>query len=277
MEHRSTSRRAQHKLLFALAFMALCFALPIRAYGQSSRLAQSATFTTNIEELHYKISFKWGILTGKIGEASVVTRTAGSGQYFSKLTMRTTGLADKFYAMRDTLETLYSAKKLPMRFEKRIDDNGFISSDIGTFVYSPAQTKVVNKQSIGGEEVLDTTLVYKQSERVIVDLLSTIALVRTYDYVNVEEVKPMKVIVPLADKSVYLEYLFKGTEQIEMPDGTQRQAMKVVLNVNDKNFSTSKNSMVVWLTRDKEQVPVKIRADLAVGAAVVDLVRSYRK
>lgn len=61
-----------------------------------------------------------------------------------------------------------------------------------------------------------------------------------------------------------------------MPDGTKRQAMKININVNDKNFKKKRNSVTAWITRDKEQVPVKVVSEISIGSAVIDLV-SYTK
>lgn len=245
------------------------------AWAQTSRLPKSAIFTSG-EELQYSINFQWGLIKGKLAEASITNRQTRDGQYFSQLLMRTTSLADTFYPMRDTLETLYSTQKLPLRFEKRVNENGYIANDISTYNYSPSTISVKNTRNANGEIKVDTTMIFKKSEVEVVDLLSTLALLRTFDYVNTTKSSPIKATVSLGKDKVNVEYQLLGTETISMPDGTRRQAMKVGIRVDDKTFKKGKSAIIVWLTRDRDQVPVKIKAELKIGSANLQLT-SYKR
>lgn len=276
MEHSTRGIAICHIVLFLSSVVAFCLVSTQQVVGQTSVLSHSATFTSN-EELHYKISFKWGIVRGRIGYVTITNRATKGGQYFSQLLMRTTGIAETFYSMRDTLETLYGVDKMPLRFEKRINDKGYYSEDISTFSYTSRQVKVNNRQKVKGEICIDTTFVFNRSNKAIIDLLSSLAMVRTYDFVSPSEGRSMRAVVPLADTKTDIEYVFKGFETIMMPDGSQKQAMKIGINVEDKNFNTNKNSVIVWLTRDKAQIPVRLQAELAIGAAVVELTDYYKK
>lgn len=259
-----------------LLIVVLLMLLPVAGlWAQSDRLQSSAAFQHK-EVIKYKVSFKWGLLRGKLADVTWTTGSASGGQYFSQLIMRTTGVAETFYPMRDTLETLYAPNKLPRRFEKRINDDGYRAQDVITFNYNGSQVRAQSKQTVNGNIELDTMLVLSRANGEVVDLLSTLAILRTYDFVNTSNVPPMRTLVPLAGDKHLVEYVFEGVESIQMPDGTKRQAMKISLNVNDKNFKKNRNSVTVWLTRDKEQVPVKIVSEISIGAAVIDLV-SYTK
>lgn len=57
-----------------------------------------------------------------------------------------------------------------------------------------------------------------------------------------------------------------------MPDGSTSEAMIIDLNINDEAFKKKSSSVQVWLTRDEQQIPVKIHAELSVGYVVVELV-----
>lgn len=216
------------------------------------------------------------MIKGKLAEASITNRQTRDGQYFSQLLMRTTSLADTFYPMRDTLETLYSAQKLPLRFEKRVNENGYVSNDISTYTYSPSTISVKNTQNANGEVTVDTTMFFKRSEVELVDLLSTLALLRTFDYVNTAKASPIKATVSLGKDKVSLEYQMLGTETVSMPDGTKRQAMKIGIRVDDKTFKKNRSAIIVWLTRDRDQVPVRIKAELRIGSANLQLT-SYKR
>lgn len=259
--------------LISIALVGLLFVTS--ASAQTNRLQKSAVFNQN-EELQYSINFKWGILNGKLAQATITNRETRDGQYFSQLVMRTINLADTFYPMRDTLETLYNVNKLPRRFEKRINDNGYRATDVSTYTYSSNSITVKNTQTVNGSHASDTTMVFNHSNNnEVLDLLSTLALLRTYDFVNSSKAPDMRATVTLAKDKANIVYRMLGNESITMPDGTRRQAMKIAIQVDDKNFNKGKNAVIVWLTRDKAQIPVKIQADLKIGAALVQLT-SYR-
>ena len=249
--------------------------LSIGGWSQTSRLPNSATFT-NEEELYYSINFQWGLVRGKLAEASITNKKTRDGQYFSQLLMRTTSLADTFYPMRDTLETLYSAQELPLRFEKRVNDNGYIANDVSTYNYSLTTISVKNTQNVNGTIEVDTTMFFKRTDVEVLDLLSTLTLLRTIDYVNPTKVAPIKAVVSLGNENVGIEYQILGTETVSMPDGTKRQAIKVGIRVDNSTFRKGRNAILVWLTRDQNLVPVRIKAELKIGAAYLQLT-SYKK
>lgn len=240
--------------------------------AQKSDLSKSAIFKSS-ESFEYKVSFKWGIIRGKVGEAKLTNSKASNGsQYFSQLHFRTTGLGDTFYRMRDTLETLYSAQKLPLRYEKRVEEKGFIQRDEVSFSYSGNKVNATSRVVRPSEVLLDTLYVFDSSEYQVIDLLSTLALVRTYNPSEVTSVPTKRVAIPSGHDIVYLEYEFRGTDSVKMPDGSTSEAMIIDLNINDEAFKKKSSSVQVWLTRDEQQIPVKIHAELSVGYVVVELV-----
>lgn len=265
-----------NKLSKQLSIVTFLILLPIAGmWAQSARIQKSAAFEQK-EVMKYKVSFKWGLLRGKLADVTLTTEPISNGQYFSQLTMRTTGMAETFYPMRDTLETLYGANKLPRRFEKRINDNEYRAQDVITFNYTGNKARVHSKQTVNGKLEIDTIVTLSGADAEVLDLLSTLAILRTYDFVNTGNVLPMKVLIPLGAEKHLVEYVFDGIETVQMPDGTKRQAMKISLNTNEKSFKKNRNSVTVWITRDKEQVPVKIVSEISVGVAAIDLV-SYTK
>ncbi|MDO5017140.1 MAG: DUF3108 domain-containing protein [Porphyromonas sp.] len=261
------------RYLFTLVALFCCWGGT--ALSAQTKLQESSGFNQN-EVIQYRINFTWGIFKGKLGDVTITNRETKDGQFFSQLIMHTTKFADNFYSVRDTLETLYSADRLPKRFEKRINENKYIANDVSTFSYYPKSIKVKNVQHANGELRVDTTMTFSRGSKEVIDLLSTLALLRTYDFVNASDTSVTKAVVPLAKNNTDVEYYFRGVESIPMPDGKKAQTLVVSIKVNDKSFKEGRDAVTVWLTRDKYLVPVKIKADLKIGAAVVDLV-SYTK
>lgn len=259
------------RILLAILFGA--FTLAVSA--QSSRVQRSVALERS-EQLRYRISFKWGIIRGKLANVTLTNAPVSGGQHFSQLVMSTTGLAESVYSMRDTLETLYGANKLPKRFEKRVLDDGFYSQNVMTYTYHNDDVRVSSRQYDNGEKVTDTLMIIRSDKSEVLDLLSTLALLRTYDFVNVTSVPSVKAVVSLGDAKYNIVYVFGGVETLQLLDGSKRQTMKINININEKNFKKKRNSVTVWLTRDKDLIPVKIVSDISIGAAVIEL-ESYSK
>lgn len=261
--------KTKHILSF-IAFIALCW--PLVSSAQKADITSSAAFNAN-ERFEYNVSFKWGVVRGKVGDAYISNRKTNNGtQYFTQLLFRTTGLGDTFYRMRDTLETLYSAQKMPLRFEKRINEKNFIRTDEVSFTHYKDHVNAKSRVLRPSGVELDTLYVLDNTKYQVIDLLSTLALVRSYDHTQNSGVSNKRVAIPIGKDIIYLEYEYKGTESVKMPDGSTRNAMLIYLHVNDKAFKEKNGSVKVWVTQDREQIPVKIQAQLAVGYAVVDLV-----
>ena len=61
-----------------------------------------SSMTFSNEALHYKVTYKWGLVDKQAGTAVLSIKPTASG-YATKLTARTDPWADKFYRLRDTL------------------------------------------------------------------------------------------------------------------------------------------------------------------------------
>lgn len=108
--------------LLLLGVVGLFTSLTAQEVGSAKMdISESQIFKKN-ETFCYTLDFRWGFIRGKVGEATLTNRMVNGGQYFSQLYFRTRGIGDTFFKIRDTLETLYSAEKLPLRFEKRINE-----------------------------------------------------------------------------------------------------------------------------------------------------------
>ena len=217
------------------------------------------------ETLRYNLSFRWSFVRGKVGEARLINKPTNRNQHFSQLIFRTTGIGDNVFPMRDTLETLFSAQKLPIRFEKRTNENDFVMNDIISYTYSPGRTALKVKQWDKKRTRVDTTL-YLKGNAAVADMLSTIALIRSHDYHTMKVGERHSFISPDGAKLVSANYRLTGYGQMKV-DGKLIGVLKIAVQINDKAFEKGDNAMEVWLSRDEMMLPVFISAKLNFGYA----------
>ncbi|MDO5036290.1 MAG: DUF3108 domain-containing protein [Porphyromonas sp.] len=275
--------RSRKPYLLALALVILLSSTlyrpaSVRAQDKSGhlpKLQDSRIFQRN-ETFMYDVDFRWGIIKGKMGEALLTNRTTRNGQYFSQILFRTKGIGDTFFRVRDTLETLYSMERLPLRFEKRINEGGYQYHDLITFTHLPEE-KVKIGIKAGPPSVIerDTTIILSTKEEEVVDMLSTLAYLRSLNLNNIEHGLLNRFVVPIGKNLVYGSYEFGGYENSKMPDGTPKEMLKIYFNIEDKSFSQNSRSIEVWVTNDEMLLPVRINAKLSIGR-VVCILTSYK-
>ena len=249
-------------LLTVLLFLAAAFPLSLR--GQSPYADSKSLDAT--ETLRYDLAFRWSFVRGKVGEARLINKPANRSQYFSQLIFRTTGLGDNVFPMRDTLETLFSAQKLPIRYEKRTSENGFVMNDVLSYTYSSSRIALKSKQWDKRRVRVDTTL-YLKPGTVVADMLSTIALVRSADFRTMKVGHRHPFVSPDGAKLVSANYRLTGYGTMKISKAETVNVLKIAIQIADPAFEKESNAMEVWLTRDDRLLPVFISARLNLGYA----------
>ena len=219
------------------------------------------------EQLNYSIYFRWGIIKGKAAEATISTRQLPSkGQWFQQLHLRTTGIFESIFPMRDTMETLYNAKHQPLRWEKRVDEGGSYLVDVITYTHMNDGVKIQSRRYDTTEVKIDTTFVVPNS-KAVVDMFSTIALARNIDPAKVKPGYKIPFVVVIGKSKVDGNLSYAGKDVMKIPGGGEIEAIRMDVNVEDPAFQSSTRSAEVWLTNDSRLLPLKIKAKLKVGYA----------
>lgn len=271
------SRRQFAKFILILIVAVVGF--PHVASAQEKSVLVSSPAFDSDETFEYKLIFKWGVIRGKVGVAKLYNKKINSGQqYFSKMTFRSVGIGDAFYSLRDTFETLYSSNRRPLRFEKRVNDNGYIMVDEISFKHTPSIVRASVKAYVPDKVKVDTLYTYNPNEIEVVDMLSTLAFVRGFDLTNPEaSINGKRIVIPIGRSQVYTECQYGGTEILKKPDGSKVEAVIIILNIQDEAFETQKDSVKVWVSRDEDQLPLRVTGNLKVGRVVVELTSYHNK
>lgn len=196
-------------------------------------------------------------LSSKMMDSIPVYHVVGRG--------KTTGFASIFFKVDDTYESYfgkYDGK--PYRFIRKINEGGY-TKDIEIDFYHD-KDKAILKDNKNGK---------KHSFSVhgdIQDLLSaTYHLRNKYRLQDFEVGQSISMDMLFDDDGIYkLKLKFLGKEVIRTKFG-KVECLKFRPLVKSGRIFKEKESLTLWVSNDLNKIPIRIKADLAVGALKADL------
>lgn len=176
----------------------------------------------------------------------------------------TTGMSKFFFKVEDLYESYFDKETgTPYRYIRKIDEGGYTKNQEGFF--NPAENRVLVKD-------------YKRkSEKTIIttdnvqDIISSFYYLRNHP--NIDKLKSGDAITidMFFDEEITkfkLKYI--GRQDITTKFGTVSTMVFKPLVQTGRVFK-EKESVTLWITDDNNKVPVRIKADLAVGSLKADL------
>lgn len=111
----------------------------------------------------------------------------------------------------------------------------------------------------------DSTYVLEQTKTEIVDMLSTLALMRSFDHKRAGVGYVKQFVIPIGKDVVQAEYRIVGYDKGKLPNGEAVETIKINFTIKDKNFENSSQAVEAWVTNDERLLPLKVIARLSVG------------
>ncbi len=103
------------------------------------------------------------------------------------------------------------------------------------------------------------------------DLVATAYQIRTmsFDAYQINDSIPFKILLGGQYHNIYIRYL--GKDSIEIENGTQYKCLKFSAILVAGTIFDSDEEMMVWVSDDKNKVPVQVEAKIAVGKVIASL------
>ncbi len=215
------------------------------------------------EFLKYRISYSnWfnaGNATLEIKESSNNGKPAfhilGKGQ--------TTGVTGWFFKVNDDYQTyFYKNNLLPFKFIRKIDEGGY-TKDKEIHFHQSSNKATVKDFEKNTEEIYST-------QKDVHDMLSTLYYLRNQDISKMIPGDEVSLTIFFDEKNYPFKLRFLGTETIKTKFGKVASAKFRPLVQAGRVFK-AKESITVWVSNDKNKIPLRIKADLAVGSLRADL------
>lgn len=210
------------------------------------------------ERLTYTVKF--GPIIG--GEASLVLRqTVYNRQvvYHSRAEGKTIGLAEKLYRVKDVFESYFDTKTgQPHRIIRDVKEGSYTKHEEATFDYDSLTAYSLR---------LDSIL------KVPPDILDMVSLIYYIRSINLYQLKPGDVLSTITyfdDELFPFDIRYRGKEDIKTKFGTIR-CYRFDPVVEPGRMFESEDDMTIWISDDRNIIPIKVRFDLLVGSLKMEL------
>ena len=254
------NRNHVYNILILLLFSPLLYAqgIPVRNYFEPG------------ETLNYDVYFKWGMLMPRAGIASISLNESeyqGKPTINYKLLFKTTGIFDKIYKMRDTIECQFSQEMILLNSEKRTNENNYYAIDRLSFNYDEDQTSVHSLRYTPSRVKIDTVMVSIDDN--LFDLLASALFLRSIDWNNLKVGDEIPCAIAMGRSQIPVRFKYDGQQIIEPNQNTKYKTRHFWIDVVDEAFETSTNAAEIWVGDDENHIPIKARAKLKIGAAEI--------
>lgn len=213
----------------------------------------------------FKFRIHYGLFNASYATLEVEDSFLGNKPvYHIKGKGKSTGLLSLFFKVDDDYQTFIDKEDgKPHKFIRKINEGGYTKDLEIEFDHDANKAHVYNKK-------YNTRRSYSTPNNVH-DMLSAFYYIR--NQINSEDLRPgdeTRINMFIDDENMDFKLVFLGREVIETKFG-KIATLKFRPYVLAGRVFKEKESLTFWVSDDKNKVPVKIEADLAVGSLDADL------
>jgi hypothetical protein len=174
---------------------------------------------------------------------------------------KTTGSFDFFLKIRDTWRSYIDTTSIvPQRFHRNIEEGKYRKKENIMFDHYKNLATVEDKKETNTFKVPDN----------VQDIVSGVYYLRTLNYEKRKIGEPIKIQGFFDDEVFDFTVTYKGKETVETKAGDIK-AIKLVPKMPKNKLFDGEDAITVYLSDDKNKIPVLIQAEMFVGAVKIDL------
>ena len=216
----------------------------------------------NGEWLSFKLSYSGWI---KAGKATLKLKEDKLNELFHvKAIGKTTGPIKWFFKVEDYYQSYFSKRTgLPKKFIRKINEGGHTKNLTIDFDQSTNKAIVNNIKKSSVKEFHTKANVH--------DMLSVFYFLRNnYNLDQIKKAKDLSVDMFFDSENYEFKMKFLGIETINTKFG-KIKCIKLRPFVQSGRVFKEKESLTLWISADKNKIPIRIKADLVVCSIRVDL------
>lgn len=178
------------------------------------------------------------------------------------------GMFDFFLRIRDTWGTqIDTAAIIPHQFFMKIAEGKYRKHEIIDFEQEEQMVKV--KKYHTKQEFWKPIETHEVPEK-IQDIVSSYYYLRTLDFQKMNFGDTISINVFFEDEVFDFNIRYVGIEKVKTKIGTY-EALVLSPIMPENSLFDGENSIKVWLTNDQNKIPLKVKANMFVGAVEVDI------
>jgi hypothetical protein len=250
----------KHQMKTTFRALLLFFATTSLAWSQSGSKNSAFTFG---EELQFEVSYGWLTLAeAKLQVNKRPVSEQSRPHYKIDAYGKTRGAATIFGKINDNWGTHLDTSTLLPSLSYRILEEGKYRKN--EKVHFDQKNKKARMELYDKDKTLKVSQEYPLPGQVQ-DLVSGFYYLRTMDLTNLKKGQAI-LITGFFDKEIYnLKLIFEGTEQLETTLGIIDTYIFSPLVPQNKLFR-GEYPVKVWVTKDENKIPVRIKANLFIGS-----------
>lgn len=214
------------------------------------------------EKLNYRIHY--GFLNA--GTASLTTlKTTYQGQphFYVKGYGKTTGAVRAFFKVEDVYESFINYNTgLPSYYVRNVKEGGYTQHFQTVFNHSNQTLLLTDKEK--------NTTIKVDSVKGVQDMLSAFYYLRSLDDSDLKIGSSKKLNVWIDDELFPFQLKIVGTENIKTKFGTIN-CLKIIPQVISGRVFKDKEGVTLFVSNDKNHIPISVKAELAVGSLKADI------
>jgi len=214
---------------------------------------------------YFKFRIHYGIINAGYATLEVKDATINNKKVFHAVGKGyTTGMSKLFFKVEDLYESYFDKQTgNPYRYVRKIDEGGYTKDQEG--IFNQNENRVLVKDY---KRKTEKTIILTDN---VQDIISSFYYLRNHP--NIDKLKAGEAITIdmfFDEEITKFKLKYVGRQDITTKFGTVSTMMFKPLVQTGRVFK-EKESVTLWITDDDNKVPVRIKADLAVGSLKADL------
>ncbi|RZS93968.1 DUF3108 domain-containing protein [Aquimarina brevivitae] len=232
-------------------------------------IAQQNTAIGSNEKLTYTASYNMSGLLTNIAQVSMTTEPVNTGKnnYLRlKCNAATYSKWDSFFKIRDLYESYVNPNNLaPYLYKRNIDEGGYVKME--KYVYNNKNKTIKATMQRRQNKPTTQSLPMKAST---FDVVTTLYHIRNMDIdkAPVGSTHQLNLLFDRKVQGVTLSLL--GKENVNTTVFGNKMCYKIAINSSNKALK-GKNENIIYLTADKNKVPVLIKFSIPAGNGILTL------
>ncbi len=179
---------------------------------------------------------------------------------------KSSGSFDLITRIRDTWTTyIDTSSKISQKSSRDIEEGKYRLKEVVQFNYTAKKAIVDSENKSKNKNHKEFPIITGMQ-----DIVSGAYYLRVIDFDKMKVGDMFEVNAFFEDKIFIMKIRYKGKEQIKTDFG-KINAIRLAPIMPDNGLFEGENSIRLWLSDDKNKLPLKIQADMFVGAVEVDL------
>ena len=236
--------------------------VPVRSVSKDSLAFRSG------ERLSFILHYQWGAVNSDVGSATVSldsVRLNGHDAFLCSVQGSTTRMYDMFFKVRENFKSWFTADGIrPLKFTRDTYEGGYVAKN--TYLYDWQSPEPLIRAEVyssrRGQRYLELPLT-----PCTLDLPALFFCARNMDFDVVEPGKKYPMTFAIDDDIYTVYFIMHGREKIRVKGIGTVNTIRFAAKLLEGEVFKGEEDMTIWVTDDRNRVPVLFEAPLIVGVA----------